>query len=194
MSISAEQFFEKLEKIIKKEEPLRQPPITVVHCPKESIKELYLTFRSKLKEFKLRYSDWNYYLINMEKELFKILDDLEYTDGDKFALNCTREDLTKDLKSSVLQDLIGVIEAQIDQQIKNNKDISYLPFVVLLNIHGCYSFIQTKDIISRIINKKDILIVILYLELSISKLKTKEDESYKLANYNVHSVHIKEIE
>ena len=185
-----EKLFDNLDKIIKKEEPLRQPPIMIVHIPANSIKELYTSFRSKLKDFKMRHSEWNYYLMNVEKELYKVLDEQYYTDKFNTALKSTRDQLVNGLKSGVLDDFVAAIENKIDQCIKENVNNSSPPFFVLLNMHAFYNHIQTKDIISRIINKSNILILILYLDLSLTDLKIQKEEAYKLANYNVHTIHI----
>ncbi|MFW9994942.1 MAG: hypothetical protein ACFFD4_23070 [Candidatus Odinarchaeota archaeon] len=190
MSKSFEQFVEYLEKIITKEEPLRQPPIVIVHCPVKLIKDIYISLVAKLKELKVKHGQWNYYLINMEKKMFDILAELDYIGGDNLALTCSREDLKKDLSASVLKEMVSSVESEIDRIIAANTSSQHPPFVILMNIHGCYDYIQTKDIISRIINKERILILVLYLELGLSEINPEEDESYKLANYNVHPVHI----
>ena len=183
-----------MEKLIKGEEPLRQPPIYVVHIPPNLVKELYTTFIAQLKEFKVRNPKWDYLQINMEKELFKILDELQYTDGAKTALTGTREELKSGLESSVKNDLIRKVETLIDSFSSNYDNFRSPPFVALLNMHACYPYIQTKDIISTIINKSDILIIIFYLDLSLTNAKSQEDEIYRLGNYGVHSIHINTME
>lgn len=193
MSQSFDKLIDYLEKIIRKEEPLRQPPIVIIHCPVELIKNIYMSLVSTLRKLKTKHQQWNYYLLNIEKEIFGILEELDYIGGENYTLTCAREDLERDLSTSVLQELIELVENKIDEILNENLANDYPPFMFLLNMHSCYNYIQTKDIISRIISKEGILILILYLELGLSKLNPDEDESYKLANYNVHSIHIDSI-
>ena len=176
--------------MIQGKDPLRQPPITIVHFPVEGIKELYTTLRDKLTGFQMKYSGWKFYSLNIEKEIFMILRKLEYTHGDKYALTESRSDLKSDLSNSIKQDLLRKIGELVSKASKENGKNRYPPFVFLLHIHSFYDYIQSKDIITEIINQNNVQIIIPYLETSLTKSNQKGDEIYKLANYNVHSVHI----
>ena len=183
-------FVIELEKIIKLESPLRDPSITIVHCPVKNIKEIYTSFIRAMNEFEIRYNNWEWAPLNMEQELFKVLTEFEYTGGDNYVRSCSRADLKRDLRASVLTEMINNVEQKVDDLLSQKKTTDSPPFLLILNMHACYNYIQTKDIISRIISKKGILILILYLDQGLSRLNPDEDESYKLANYNVHSEHI----
>lgn len=183
-----ENYQNELEKIICKEVPLREPSICVVHIRKKHIEEVYRTFIQMLKKMKTKYSDWNYKLFNIEETFFKILKEIGYLDDDNLVLECEREELSADLKGSVLIDIIKEIKNTISELKEYPQASEYPPFLILLNIHSTYSYIQTKDVISQIINKKGVFIIILYLEED--KTHKSEKQIYKKANYNVQTYYL----
>jgi len=175
-----------LERIIKKEARLRQPPISIIHCPEIYLKEIYIQYVAMLKRLKKRYSEWDYKILNAEKLLFNILKKLEYIDGYCDAKDCRREELAKDLKSSIKDELINTIQEHIQILLKEHNLDGPPSFLVIFNMHACYNYIQTKDLIATIHNlKKDILILILYLQRRSDS--SSSAEAYKEANYNVNS-------
>jgi len=180
---------EKLKKIITGESRLRNPPISVIYCPEKLIKEIYIQYIALLKQLKREFPSWNYEILNSEKILFNILKDFEYIAGDEFIKNCDREIFAKDMYTSVKSELIKKIQEKIDYIINNYKEGLPPPFLVILNIHACYHYIQTKDIISSIYNTKNkILILILYLQKEMEP--TSQKEIFKKANYNINTYYL----
>jgi hypothetical protein len=167
----------KLERIINKEVPLKNPPISIIHSPEKHIKEIYLQYVSMLKRLKSQHPSWDYKILNAEKILFDILRDLDYIDGCKDANTCDRNKLANDLRDSIKDDLIQKIQEGIQILTENNEVRSPPPFLVILNMHACYNYIQTKDLISSLHNlQTNILVLILYLE------RDRESKSQKCQN------------
>jgi len=173
----------KLVEIIKREKKLRNPSITVVFCPEKHVKEIYLLYIAMLKQLKQENPSWNYELVNAEKLLFDILKEFEYIDGEKFASKCERELLAGDLENSVREELVNTIQNRIQNLIKDKLD-GPPPFLIILNMHACYNFIKTGNLIAQIhpIGSKA-LVLILYLQKE--RGQDSQKEVIKEANYNV---------
>lgn len=174
-----------LEKIIKREIPLRDPSISVVHLSKENIVEGYKHFLKILERLKVKYTNWEYKLVNLEKVFFDFLKKRRYIEKQEFVKSTERNVYKKDLKNSILKDIMDYIQNEVTLLKGKIKTEGNPPFLVLLNMHSTYPYIQTKDIISQIINEKGVYIIILYI--SDIKHQYGEIESYKIGNYMVHS-------
>jgi hypothetical protein len=90
-----------------------------------------------------------------------------------------------DLKNSIMNDVMDIIQNEIYLLKEKCSHNGNPPFLVLINMHSTYPYIQTKDVISRVINEKGVYIIILYV--SEFKHHKGEIESYKYGNYLVHS-------
>jgi hypothetical protein len=189
-SVEINEFEHHLKKIITKEIPLRDPYISVIHITHQHIQEAYVQFLLIFKRLIEKHSAWMYETFNLEHQFYKILDKLRYTKKPNYAETCEREELASDMKHSIKSELIKSITSKLDElnaEFKKNSS-NPPPLLFLMNIHSIYPYIQTKDIISRIINKKGILILIPYLQ---SKLHHNyEHEPYKDANYNVNTIYL----
>jgi len=174
-----------LEKIIKREIPLRDPSISVIHLSKENVVEGYKHHLSILKRLKGKYTNWDYNLLNIEKKFFEILKKRRYLEKQQFIKTTERDVYKNDLKNSIMNDLMEKIQNGIHLLKDKCKQDGNPPFLVLINMHSTYPYIQTKDVISRVINEKGIYIIILYV--SDVKFHQEEIESYKYGNYMVHS-------
>jgi len=174
-----------LEKIIKREIPLRDPSISIIHLSKENVVEGYKHHLSILKRLKGKYTNWDYNLLNIEKLFFEILKKRRYLEKQQFIKTTERDVYKNDLKNSIMNDLMEKIQNEIHLLKDKCKQDGNPPFLVLINMHSTYPYIQTKDVISRVINEKGIYIIILYV--SDVKFHQKEIESYKYGNYMVHS-------
>jgi len=174
-----------LEKIIKKETPLRDPSISVIHLSKENLEEGYKHQISILKRFKGKYSNWDYKLLNIEKSFFEILKKRRYLEKQQFVKKTSRDVYKNDLKNSIMNDVMDEIQNEVYLLKEKCKHEGNPPFLVLINMHSTYPYIQTKDVISRVINEKGVYIIILYV--SDLKHQQGEIESYKYGNYMVHS-------
>ncbi len=187
-TLSLDQLKSKMEQIIKKEVPLRDPAIVVIHCPKEVYQSYTSTLLSIMRQFKDHYSEWNYNIVNLEKLLFSLLGETGYVDNENFALKCSREELKKQIKRNILKDFLQKIEEGITilKSSHISKPTAPPPFLILLNIHSCYHNIETKDVVGRIINQKGVYVLIFYLQ------QYEKNNFYKEANYNVESIFLSE--
>ena len=176
---------ENLERIIKKEVPLRDPSITVVKIPVSNAEDIIKRHQLMLKKFKGKFADWTYKTLNVERVFFDALKARDFTEGIQVVKDCDRKEFEDDVRNAILSDLIERIEKEI-HALKNIRGADGKPpFLVLLNMHSTYPFIETGDIISRIINEKGVYVIILYV--IGDKYRMEESEPYKHANYTVHS-------
>ncbi len=176
---------DELEKIITLDTGLRDPSISVIHLSKENLTEGYMHFLTILKRLKSKYTNWEYKLLNIEKYFFEILKKRRYIEKQQFVKNTEREVYKKDLETSILNDLMDIIQNEVYILKEKCSYKGNPPFLVLINMHSTYPYIQTKDVISRVINEKGVYIVILYA--SEFKHHQAEIESYRYGNYLVHS-------
>ncbi len=186
MELTIDQYKERLGKYIRGELPLRDPSITVIHCSVEILQIVHKEFVLFTKELRIRHPNWYYKILNAEKLLFDILRDYGYIDNENFAQSCNREELKTDLEGSGRTDFLKKIKEELNSLKEINKIIEHPPFLILLNIHACYNFIQTKDVIAQLINQKGVLLLITYLE----GFRKEKDPPYKEANYNVNTVYL----
>ena len=186
IELSIDRYKERLGKYVRGELPLRDPSITIIHCQMEYLKTIHKELIFLTIELKIRHPDWNYRILNAEKILFDILRKLRYIDKDNFALSCSRDEFKTNLEGSGKTEFINKIKEELDSLKNNNKINDHPPFLIVLNMHACYNFIQTKDIIAQLINQKGVLLLITYLE----GFKREKEPSYKEANYNVNTVYI----
>ncbi|MFX0170294.1 MAG: hypothetical protein ACFE9L_00080 [Candidatus Hodarchaeota archaeon] len=186
IELSIDQYKERLNQYILGELPLRDPSITVIHCPKEILIIVHKEFVLFTKEQQIRHPNWHFRIINAEKLLFEILRDYGYIDNEKFAQSCNREELKIDLEGSGRIDFIKKIKEELNKLKETKQTKEHPPFLILLNIHACYNFIQTKDVIAQLINQKGVLLLITYLE----GFRKEKDSPYKEANYNVNTVYL----
>ena len=142
-------------------------------------------FLTILKRLKSKYTNWEYKLLNIEKCFFEILKKRRYIEKQQFVKNTEREVYKKDLETSILNDLMDIIQNEVYILKEKCSYKGNPPFLVLINMHSTYPYIQTKDVISRVINEKGVYIVILYA--SEFKHHQVEIESYRYGNYLVHS-------
>lgn len=178
-----------LEQIITGNIPLRDPSISVVHITPENIEKAHRKILQLFNQFKDKYSQWNFKVVNIEAILFEILKKLRYLKKPFFAKDCRRSELSNDMQNSIKKDLILKVEMEIKKLKESQQKSSKNPSILLImNFHAAYPYIQTKDLIARIINEKGILILILYLQ--VDKKTSFEKESYKSANYNVHTIYL----
>jgi len=184
MELSINQYKERLKQYIRGELPLRDPSITVIHCSVEILKTIHKEIVLFTKEQQVRHPNWNYIIINAEKLLFDILRDYGFIDNENFAQSCSREELKTNLEGSGKTDFIKKIKEEINSLVEINETKEHPPFLILLNMHACYNFIQTKDVIAQLINQKGVLLLITYLE----GFRKEKDPPYKEANYNVNTV------
>jgi len=184
MELSINQYKERLKQYIRGELPLRDPSITVIHCSVEILKTIHKEIVLFTKEQQVRHPNWNYRIINAEKLLFDILRDYGFIDNENFAQSCSREELKTNLEGSGKTDFIKKIKEEIDSLKEINETKEHPPFLILLNMHACYNFIQTKDVIAQLINQKGVLLLITYLE----GFRKEKDPLYKEANYNVNTM------
>jgi hypothetical protein len=183
-----ESFFkyeEMLEKIIKKETPLRDPSITVVKIPAVNAENILKRHQLLLRKFKKKYKNWTYKTLNLEKQFFEKLKAREFTDGEQVVNNCDRQEFENDMRNVVLNDLIGDVEREIHELKDSYRKDGRPPFLVLLNMHSTYPFIETGDVISRIINEKGVFVIILYI--SGITYRIEDAEPFKNANYTVQT-------
>ncbi|MHA1371799.1 MAG: hypothetical protein ACTSRA_19025 [Promethearchaeota archaeon] len=180
-----EEYREKLERIIKKEVPLRDPAITIVKISVEYVKEVFEKHILLFNKLKNVYPNWTYKIINIEKIFFMLLKKRKYIEWKEFARTMERKGFSKKIQRSIITDLVGEVEKVINE-LKNSKySDKYPPFLLILNMHSTYPYIETGDVISRIINEKGVYIIILYIYRK--KYKKDEPEPYKHANYMVQS-------
>ncbi|MHA1757296.1 MAG: hypothetical protein ACTSVV_11040 [Promethearchaeota archaeon] len=192
---NVQRFEKKLEKIITKEEILRDPSITIIHISKKDYMHGSKSIVQLLKKLNSKYDNWKFFTFNAEKEVFDILKEFRYIDKQKFVLTCEREELQEDLRNSVKTMLINRIEKKIEEiKEESQSHLDADPYVLLVfNMHSNYDYIQIKDLIARINNKKGVYILILYLDTTLkenSKLRVNQnsdDLPYKHANYNVNT-------
>ncbi len=170
----------KMERILRSEVILKEPSVSIIHCPVEYLREIYKKYVLILKDLKQKYSKWNYGIINLEKELFNLLRDLDYISNEKIAETCKRKDLEINFRGYIIEGLVQEIENCIKSLLESHQQNDPPPFLIIQNIHSCYKHIQTKDIITRIRNQKDVLILILYLQRDKSM-------PYKSSDYNVNT-------
>jgi len=182
--LSIDQYKERLKQYIRGELPLRDPSITVIHCSVEILKTIHKEIVLFTKEQQVRHPNWNYIIINAEKLLFDILRDYGFIDNENFAQSCSREELKTNLEGSGKTDFIKKIKEEINSLVEINETKEHPPFLILLNMHACYNFIQTKDVIAQLINQKGVLLLITYLE----GFRKEKDPLYKEANYNVNTM------
>ena len=180
-----EQYELDLEKIITRETPLRDPSITVIHLSKENIVEGYNQYLTILERLKVKFSNWEYKLLNIEKKFFEILKKRRDIEKQQFVKTTERATFKKDLIDSRMRDLMDDIQKEVYLLKEKCQNQGNPPFLVLLNMHSTYPYIQTKDVISRVINEKGVYIIILYV--SDIKHQLGEIESYRYGNYMVHS-------
>ena len=171
------------EQILTKEVPLRAPGISILHILAKEASEIYRRLKLEFQGFQQKYPSWQYLSVNCEQILFEILDDYGYTDQEMFVKSCTREDLANDLSASAKDTFINKIKSKINDFVDSYEIESFIPFVLVENIHACYYYIQTKDIIVEIINRQNALILIPYIEKRQDIVNTE----YKNANYNVNT-------
>ncbi len=174
-----------LEKIITLENPLRDPSISVIHLSKENIVEGYKQYLTILERLKVKFSNWEYKLLNIEKKFFEILKKRRDIEKQQFVKTTERATFKKDLIDSRMWDLMDDIQNEVYLLKEKCQHEGNPPFLVLLNMHSTYPYIQTKDVISRVINEKGVYIIILYV--SDIKHQLGEIESYRYGNYMVHS-------
>ncbi len=180
-----EQYELELEKIITRDIPLRDPSISVIHLSKEHVAEGYKHYLTILKKLQGKYTNWEYKLLNIEKSFFEILKKRRYIEKQQFVKKTERETYKNDLKNSILNDVMAIIQNEVNLLKEKCRLEGNPPFLVLINMHSTYPYIQTKDVISRIINEKGVYIIILYV--SDIKHQQGEIESYRYGNYMVHS-------
>ncbi|KKM79769.1 hypothetical protein LCGC14_1346580 [marine sediment metagenome] len=180
-----DQYEFELEKIINREMPLRDPSISVIHLSKENIVEGYNQYLTILERLKVKFSNWEYKLLNIEKKFFEILKKRRDIEKQQFVKTTERATFKNDLKNSIKKDLMDGIQNEVYLLKEKCKHEGNPPFLVLLNMHSTYPYIQTKDVISRVINEKGVYIIILYV--SDIKHQLGEIESYRYGNYMVHS-------
>ncbi len=180
-----DQYEFELEKIINREMPLRDPSISVIHLSKENVAEGYKHYINILKRLHSKYTNWEYKLLNIEKRFFEILKKRRYLEKQQFVKKTQRDVYQNDLKNSIKKDLMDGIQNEVYLLKEKCKHEGNPPFLVLINMHSTYPYIQTKDVISRVINEKGIYIIILYV--SDIKHQKGDIESYKYGNYMVHS-------
>ncbi len=180
-----EQYELDLEKIITRETPLRDPSISVIHLSKENIVEGYKQYLTILERLKVKFSNWEYKLLNIEKKFFEILKKRRDIEKQQFVKTTERVIFKKDLIDSRMRDLMDDIQKEVYLLKEKCQNQVNPPFLVLLNMHSTYPYIQTKDVISRVINEKGVYIIILYV--SDIKHQRGEIESYRYGNYMVHS-------
>lgn len=183
-TIILEDYKLKLKNIIKREIPLRDPAITVIHCPKNNFQQKCVSFMSLISQLHDEFSEWRYRIINAEELLFSLLDEAGYTAEELFVKTNSRDDLRRDLKSNITKKFLSTIDSEIvalkeqyNPQMKNPP-----PFLIIINMHACYNFIQTKDLIAEIFNQKGVLVLVLYFQYQDNA------NFYKEANYNVESI------
>ena len=180
-----EQYEYELEKIITRDTPLRDPSISVIHLSKENVAEGFKHYLTILKRLQGKYTNWEYKLLNVEKSFFEILKKRRYIEKQQFVKKTERDIYKNDLKNSIMKDLMDIIQNEVYLLKEKCKHEGNPPFLVLINMHSTYPYIQTKDVISRIINEKGVYIIILYV--SDIKHQQGEIESYRYGNYTVHS-------
>jgi len=180
-----DQYEFELEKIINREMPLRDPSISVIHLSKENIVEGYNQYLTILERLKVKFSNWEYKLLNIEKKFFEILKKRRDIEKQQFVKTTERATFKKDLIDSRMRDLMDDIQKEVYLLKEKCQNQGNPPFLVLLNMHSTYPYIQTKDVISRVINEKGVYIIILYV--SDIKHQLGEIESYRYGNYMVHS-------
>jgi len=183
-TLSLDQFKEKIKQIITKEVPLRDPAIAVVHIPKESYSLCLQNLILNLKQLRENFSEWTYKLFNSEEILFSLLGKGGYTEDENFALKCQRNLLKKDLETNIRKSFLSAVENEIsDVKSLINADSSIPPpLLILLNIHSCYHYIQTKHVVAQIVNQKGVYVLIIYPQLY------NKSTFYKEANYNVEPI------
>ncbi|MHA1679397.1 MAG: hypothetical protein ACTSUE_00160 [Promethearchaeota archaeon] len=189
MAVDIEKKFEEyqgeLEKIIKKEVPLRDPAISIVKISVKHVKEVFqrhITLFDKLKKI---YSGWTYQIINIEQMFFDLLKKRRYIEGKEFARTMDRKGFSKKIRGSVVNDLVENVETVIQELKETENSEKYPPFLLILNMHSTYPYIETGDVISRIINEKGVYVLILYI--NEKEFSQEDSEPYKHANYTVHS-------
>ena len=180
-----EQYELDLEKIITRDSPLRDPSISIIHLSKEKVTEGYKHYLTILKHLKSKYTNWEFKLLNVEKCFFEILKKHRYIEKQQFVKKTERDIYKNDLKNSVMNDLMDIIQKEVYLLKEKSKLEGNPPFLVLLNMHSTYPYIQTKDVISRVINEKGVYIILLYV--SDRRHHQGEIESYRYGNYLVHS-------
>jgi|SRR5271157_3817235 len=174
-----------LEKIIKNELPVRDPWIYVVKISPKDAKIAFKRHQSMLKKLHERHPSWEFKIFNVEKHLFDILKKRRYIDKQQFAKKCDRAVLSNDMKGPFSKELIDEIQAEINALKEKKKEANAPPFLVLVNMHSTYPFIETKDVIARILDEKGVIVLILYL--IEKKYSQEDDEPFKKANYTVHT-------
>ncbi len=176
---------ENLEKIIKKEVPLRDPSIVIVKIPANHAEDIFKRHHLMLKKFQGKFKNWRPTELNMEKIFFDSLRAHEFIEGMQVARDCDRKEFANDVHNAILNDLIEQIQKEILALKEQYNASGKVPFLILINMHSTYPLIETGDIISRINNEKGVYIVILYI---IRDKYTMEDsEPYKHGNYMVDS-------
>ncbi len=181
----------KIEKIIRGDYPLRPPCIAVIHLPYSRIREVYQAYYAMMGKFQTKYHDWKHEILNLEKVLFQVLREMGYTDpDDQFALEESRETLKDDMKSNGVQRVLEIIEEHLDRLDKENAG-SKTPVLLIGNMHACYPFIHTGDVISRVFNQQKVLLLILYADDDFTRYDQESEIKYKHSNYNVRSYLLK---
>jgi hypothetical protein len=180
-----EQYKLELEKIITRETPLRDPSISVIHLSKENVAEGYKHFLTILKKLQGNYTNWEYKILNIEESFFEILKKRRDIEKQQFVKTTERDVFKNDLIVSRMKDLMDEIQNEVKLLKEKCKHEGNPPFLILINMHSTYPYIQTKDVISRVINEKGVYIIILYV--SDIRHQQGEIESYRYGNYLVHS-------
>ena len=176
---------EYLEKIIKKEIPLRDPSISVVHIAVNRADDTLKKHQLMLRKFKGKFADWTYKVLNVERVFFDALKARDFIDGLHVVKECDRKEFENDVRNAILSDVLERIENEIEKLKTIRDSDGKPPFLVLVNMHSTYPLIETGDIISRIINQKGVYVIILYI--NEIKSSVEDPEPYRHGNYTVHS-------
>lgn len=172
-----------LEMIITREKAIRDPSILMFKLPVECAREVYIEHELVLRRLKSKYADWTYKILNMEMIFFDVLKTLRYTAKKTTVKDAERNRFKLNLGEGVLTEVIHAIEHEINL-IKEQANSPRPSFLVLLNMHSTYPYIEAKDVLSRIINEKGVFVIIPYL---LDPFHGPDDEPYKHGNYLVQS-------
>jgi len=185
IAIKFDEYKTDLERIITRAEPLRDPNISIVKIPSRHVEEVYRKQAIMLRQLKELHPDWDYKVINIEKIFYDFLKKRRYIEKEEYARKMERKALSGRIRGSIVKDLVDLVEQEVRELNERNPSPANVPVLVLLNMHSTYPYIETGDVISRIINDKGVYVLILYVQ---DKESSKENpEPYKHANYTVHS-------